>query len=138
MVLANTKRTCEKKSGHSTRPRPERAFGDALREIRKEHCVSQERHALDSGLDRTYVSLLERGVQSPTLLRTLAKLAGTLGVKCSDIVIREWNPSNGVPGRVDPCHGTAGTALSLPFLVVLLYKRTYKPPSLPSHPLATD
>jgi len=64
-----------------------RSRGDALREIRKEHGGSQERLALDSGLDRTYVSLIGRGVQSPTL-RTVAKLAGTLGVKCSDIVVR--------------------------------------------------
>ena len=66
---------------------PERAFGDALREIRKERGVSQERLALDSGLDRTYVSLIERGVQSPTL-RTVAKVAAVLGVKSSDIVLR--------------------------------------------------
>jgi DNA-binding XRE family transcriptional regulator len=44
---------------------PERTFGEALREIRKEQHVSQEQLALDSGLDRTYVSLIERGVQSP-------------------------------------------------------------------------
>jgi transcriptional regulator with XRE-family HTH domain len=29
--------------------------------------VSQEQLALESGLDRTYVSLVERGVQSPTI-----------------------------------------------------------------------
>ena len=68
-------------------PGPERAFGDALREIRKEKGISQEQLALDSGLDRTYVSLIERGVQSPAL-RTVAKVAGVLGVKSSELVIR--------------------------------------------------
>lgn len=66
---------------------PERAFGDALREIRKEHNVSQEQLALDSGLDRTYVSLVERGVQSPTI-RSVVKLASVLGVKPSEIIVR--------------------------------------------------
>lgn len=66
---------------------PERAFGDALREIRKEKGISQEQLALDSGLDRTYVSLIERGVQSPTL-RTVLKLSKVLGVKSSEIVLR--------------------------------------------------
>jgi transcriptional regulator with XRE-family HTH domain len=45
-----------------------------LREIRKEKGISQEQLALDSGLDRTYVSLMERGVQSPTL-RSIIKVA---------------------------------------------------------------
>jgi transcriptional regulator with XRE-family HTH domain len=66
---------------------PERAFGDALREIRKEHGISQEQLALDGGLDRTYVSLIERGVQSPTI-RTVVKLATVLQVRPSEIVIR--------------------------------------------------
>lgn len=66
---------------------PERAFGDALREIRKEHGVSQEQLALDCGLDRTYVSLIERGVQSPTV-RSVLKLAAVLGVRPSEIILR--------------------------------------------------
>jgi transcriptional regulator with XRE-family HTH domain len=69
---------------------PERAFGDALREIGKEHGISQEQLALDSGLDRTYVSLIERGAQSPTI-RSVLKLADVLGVNPSEIVQRmEW------------------------------------------------
>ncbi|MCU1276071.1 MAG: SOS-response repressor and protease LexA [Bryobacterales bacterium] len=49
--------------------------------------MSQERLALDSGLDRTYVSLIERGVQSPTI-RSVVKLATVLGVKPSEIIVR--------------------------------------------------
>src|SRR5271157_9505 len=37
----------------------EKAFGDALREIREKKAISQERLALESGLDRTYISLIE-------------------------------------------------------------------------------
>lgn len=66
---------------------PERAFGDALREIRRERGISQEQLALDCGLDRTYVSLIERGVQSPTI-RSVLKLATVLGVKSSEIILR--------------------------------------------------
>jgi len=66
---------------------PERAFGDALREIRREKGISQEQVALDSGLDRTYMSLIERGVQSPTL-RSVVKIAKVLGVKPSEIIVR--------------------------------------------------
>ena len=66
---------------------PEKAFGRALRDVRKERKMSQEQLALESGFDRTYISLLERGVQSPTL-RTVVKLAELLRVKPSEMVRR--------------------------------------------------
>ena len=66
---------------------PERAFGKALREFRKALGTSQERFALDGGFDRTYISLLERGISSPTL-RALFKIAGMLQVAPSEIVER--------------------------------------------------
>jgi DNA-binding XRE family transcriptional regulator len=60
--------------GKSTRNTgPERAFGKALREFRNAIDVSQEQFALDGGFDRTYISLLERGISSPTI-RSLFKL----------------------------------------------------------------
>jgi len=66
---------------------PEKAFGQALREIRTGKEVSQERLGLDAGFDRTYISLIERGINSPTI-RTVVKLAGVLEVKPSAIVVR--------------------------------------------------
>jgi transcriptional regulator with XRE-family HTH domain len=66
---------------------PERAFGTALREFRKATGISQEQFALDGGFDRTYISLLERGISSPTI-RALFKLAQMLGVAPSEIVKR--------------------------------------------------
>ena len=77
------------RQGRHIHPRkgPEKAFGFALREIRRERGLSQEQLALESGFDRTYISLLERGVQSPTL-RTVVKLAGLLKVKASELVKR--------------------------------------------------
>jgi len=49
--------------------------------------VSQEQLALDSGLDRTYISLIERGAQSPTI-RSVVKVVAVLGVKPSEIIVR--------------------------------------------------
>lgn len=66
---------------------PERAFGKALREFRTSRGISQEQFALDGGFDRTYISLLERGISSPTI-RALFKLAQMLQVAPSEIVKR--------------------------------------------------
>jgi len=66
---------------------PEKAFGDVLREIREKTAISQERLALESGLDRTYISLLERGINSPTI-RAVVKIAAVLQVPPSRIVRR--------------------------------------------------
>ena len=63
----------------------ERAFGKALRDIRELRDVSQEQLALNAGLDRTYMSLIERGLSSPTI-RTLDRLAEALDVRPSKIV----------------------------------------------------
>ena len=49
--------------------------------------ISQEQFALDGGFDRTYISLLERGISSPTI-RALFKLAQMLQVAPSEIVKR--------------------------------------------------
>ena len=63
------------------------AFGQVLRELRKKRGLSQERLALEAGIDRTFVSLLERGLRQPTL-RTMFTLGRTLGVKPDEIVAR--------------------------------------------------
>lgn len=44
-----------------------KAFGQVLRETRKKCGISQEALALICGLDRTFISLLERGQRQPTL-----------------------------------------------------------------------
>ena len=47
--------------------------------------LSQEKLALACGLDRTYISLLERGLRQPSLT-TLFQIAKYLGVAPSSIV----------------------------------------------------
>lgn len=58
---------------------PESAFGQVLREVRKKTGLSQEKLALAANLDRTFVSLLERGLRQPSLT-TLLTLANVLEV----------------------------------------------------------
>ena len=55
--------------------RPEQAFGMVIRKRRKELEISQEELAYLCDLDRTFISLLERGQRKPTLntIWTLAK-----------------------------------------------------------------
>jgi transcriptional regulator with XRE-family HTH domain len=43
-----------------------KALGDTLREFRTELGLSQEEYGFRCGLDRTYVSGVERGVRNPT------------------------------------------------------------------------
>lgn len=47
--------------------------------------MSQEKLAFQSNLDRTYISMLERGVHQPTL-NTLLSLAEALNMKASELV----------------------------------------------------
>lgn len=51
----------------STYTSPQEAFGQLLRELRIRHNLKQEDVAVRSGVDRTYISLLERGLRAPSL-----------------------------------------------------------------------
>ena len=62
-----------KKKQVQPRSGPEKAFGEVLRAQRKKVGLSQERLALEGGFDRTTISLMERGLTSPTL-RTMTRL----------------------------------------------------------------
>lgn len=62
------------------------AFGQRLRNLRQDHgWTSQEAFAHHVGLDRTYVSGLERGTRNPTL-DVLVKLAHALDVTPSELL----------------------------------------------------
>lgn len=61
------------------------AFGKVLRARRKKAGLSQESLALDAGLERTFISMLERGERQPSL-GTLLKLAEALKCSAADLV----------------------------------------------------
>ena len=61
------------------------AFGEILRDLRNKVGLSQEKLAMDCGLDRTYISLLERGLRQPTLT-TIFTLANSLAIKPSKLI----------------------------------------------------
>jgi transcriptional regulator with XRE-family HTH domain len=56
------------------------AFGVTLQIMRRRQAVSQDRLSYRCGLDRTYPSLLERGLRQPTL-SMLLRIADALGVE---------------------------------------------------------
>jgi len=61
---------------------PAQCFGKVLRDARERAKLSQEALADMAGLDRTYVSLLERGRRQPSLTTMLA-LSTALEVRFS-------------------------------------------------------
>lgn len=63
----------------------ERQFGELLRTLRKEGSLTQSELAHKAGLDRTYISLLERGIRQPSLI-ALFKLSSALEVELSEII----------------------------------------------------
>ena len=54
------------------------AIGSVLRAKREKLAISQEEVAERAGVDRTYISILERGLKSPPV-ETLERICGALG-----------------------------------------------------------
>jgi len=73
--------------------RPEVAFGIVLRKFRNRIHFSQERLAAESGLDRTFISLLERGLRQPSLT-TILFLAKAMNISSKDILSNVENLLN--------------------------------------------
>ncbi|MBS1911511.1 MAG: helix-turn-helix transcriptional regulator [Bacteroidetes bacterium] len=66
-------------------PGLEIAFAEVLRTMRAKRDVSQQALATESGLGRTYISLLERGLRRPSLA-TVFLLAQALSTTPMEIV----------------------------------------------------
>lgn len=64
-----------------------KAFGKILRRLRRDRGLTQEELAFEAELDRTYISLLELGTNSPTL-DTMMTLAAALETPLDEIVRR--------------------------------------------------
>ena len=59
-------------------------LGMNVRRLRQERKLSQEKFALEFGVDRTYVSGIERGVRNPTIL-VAQRLADALDVPICEL-----------------------------------------------------
>ena len=62
------------------------SFGRVLQQLRRERGLSQEELGFRSGYHRTYISLLERGLKSPSL-STIFQLAEALEVDPSQMIL---------------------------------------------------
>ncbi|CAH1214789.1 hypothetical protein PAECIP111893_03849 [Paenibacillus plantiphilus] len=60
-------------------------FAKVLKSLRIKNKLNQEELAFRSNLDRTYISMLERGFHQPTLT-TIFALAKALDIKPSDMI----------------------------------------------------
>jgi len=65
----------------------EQIFGDVLRTLRNERGMSQETLAFEAGLDRTFISMLERGQRLPSIA-TLLAVAKPLGLSGAELIAR--------------------------------------------------
>jgi len=61
------------------------ALGKVIRHVRKARQMTQEALAFESGVNRTYLSQIERGLQNPTV-ETLFKLTRALKVPAADVI----------------------------------------------------
>jgi len=69
---------------------PEKAFGRVVKELRLRKGLSQQSLSFESDMDRTYVSLLERGMRRPTL-NTILNLAKALDTTGPELVKKTVN-----------------------------------------------
>ncbi|TSC86268.1 MAG: MunI regulatory protein [Microgenomates group bacterium Gr01-1014_7] len=62
----------------------QKKFGKRLAEIRNKKNITQEKFAFEIGVDRTYISYIERGERNPSLY-VLWKMAKHLKVSLSEL-----------------------------------------------------
>lgn len=77
------------------------AFGKVLHNLRIEHDLSQEKLSFECNLHRTYISQLESGLKTPTLL-TIQKISRVFSIKGSEfvrLVENELEPKKAVTAR---------------------------------------
>jgi transcriptional regulator with XRE-family HTH domain len=82
-----TRKTAKDRAQVQPTEGPKHAFGAALRDCRKSAGFSQEQLAEAAGLDRSFISLVERGIQSPNIV-ILLRIAEVLGVAASELMAR--------------------------------------------------
>ncbi len=68
-------------------PRPQRALGQAIREMRSERGFSQETVALNAEIEPSWLSHIERGRHNPSWA-TVQRIAAAIGVQVSDLALQ--------------------------------------------------
>lgn len=63
----------------------QQALGNAIREVREDRCISQEKLAEEAGLHRTYISSAENGHRNISL-SNIFKIARALGVSMTELI----------------------------------------------------
>jgi transcriptional regulator with XRE-family HTH domain len=87
LVMAKRRKQIQPLSG------VEKAFGEAMRSLREERKISQMTLHVRTGLDRTFISDLERGIQCPSL-RTILRVALGLEVNACTLLRRTEESSH--------------------------------------------
>jgi transcriptional regulator with XRE-family HTH domain len=77
------------------------ALGKLIAALRRERRLSQEKVALEAGIDRTHMGAIERGEANPTI-DILEKLAQALGQTLGSLVLQAEDLSNGHVKRSPP------------------------------------
>ena len=78
-----------------------KAFGEVLRELRHQRGISQEALAEASDCHVNYISFLERGINSPTLILVF-QLAVALRNRPGDLVLRVEDRLQNTPQEPQP------------------------------------
>jgi transcriptional regulator with XRE-family HTH domain len=83
--LKETSLAMQPETAHKTLEEVKADIAVNLRSIRKSQNIAQEKLALEAGVDRTFVSKIERGVGNPSL-EVLLRLSNRLGVSVADLL----------------------------------------------------
>jgi transcriptional regulator with XRE-family HTH domain len=76
-------------------------FGVVIKKIRLERGFTQEMLASHSGLERTFISMLERGVKQPSL-KTISSLAQAVGLKNYELLHLVEHEINQINNELKP------------------------------------
>ncbi|MBB3236693.1 helix-turn-helix domain-containing protein [Phyllobacterium endophyticum] len=75
-------------------------FARNLRTLRQAKDLSQEELAHRAGIDRTYISALERNVYNPSI-DVVERLANALGVEAAELLKRSFRDLQGTKTELD-------------------------------------
>ena len=92
-----------------------KAFGKAVRHFRTSQGLSQEALADKAGLDRSYMSQIERGIKNATL-GSIWRICQAMGVKPSDLLRMTENVEAGVQ---PPATATAANPVKAAMILVV-------------------